>query len=64
MTQAELGSELSQVTGESRGTIRHRGFQFVETPDPRPLVMDWDSLDELRVSYLPQRARRKHRMAA
>ena len=64
MTQAELESELSQMTGESRSTIRHRGFQFVETPDPRPLVVDWDYLDEQRVSFLPQRSRRLHRQAA
>ena len=57
MTQAEFERELARQTGESLATIRRRGFQLIEAPEPAPLVVDWDSLQQERVSYLPQRAR-------
>jgi hypothetical protein len=57
MTQTELEKELAQQTGESLATIRCRGFQLIEAPAPEPQVVDWDALDQERVSYVPQRAR-------
>lgn len=63
MTQAEMERELADVTGESVGTIRHRGFQLVEPPVSYPRMVDWDSLNEERVAVLPQRSR-GHRLAA
>lgn len=57
MTQAEFERELARQTGESLGTIRRRGFQLIEAPEPEPQVVDWDSLDQERVSFMPQRAR-------
>ena len=57
MSQADLERELAAETGESISTIRRHGFQFVEVPDLKPLVVDWDQLDEGRTSYVPQRSR-------
>lgn len=57
MTQAELERELSRTTGETRGTIRSRGFQLVEPLELEPLMIDWDAL------YPPQPARRVQRPA-
>ena len=62
MSQAELERELARHTGESVRTLRRRGFQYVEVPDLKPLVVDWDELDEGRTSYVPQRSR-AHRAA-
>ena len=59
MTQAELERELSELTGESLATIRHRGFSLVDFHDRGPQIVDWDALDAERVSYLPQRAGRR-----
>jgi hypothetical protein len=64
MTQAELERELSHATGESLATIRHRGFQLVESPTPEPLTVDWDELDAERVAVFPQRSRQKRGAAA
>ena len=63
MTQAEMERELAEVTGESLGTIRRRGFQLVEPPVVYPRIVDWDELHEDRVAVLPQRSR-SHRLAA
>jgi len=57
MSQAEFERELARQTGESISTIRRRGFQLIEAPEPGPQVVDWDSLDQERVSYVPQRSR-------
>jgi hypothetical protein len=57
MTQAEFERELARQTGESLATIRQRGFQLIVEPAPEPQVVDWDALDQERVSYVPQRAR-------
>lgn len=58
MSQRELEREVSRHTGESLGTIRHRGFSImlpspsVFDPDademPGPQVLDWDEVDAQR----------------
>lgn len=64
MTQAEMERELSNVTGESVGEIRRRGFSLIVMPDRGPLTVDWDSVQQLEpMRYLPRR-RRKRRCAA
>ena len=66
MTQTEMERELAEVTGESLGTIRRRGFQLVEPPvsvsDPQ--FVDWDTLHQDRVAVLPQRSRSRRLLAA
>ncbi len=57
MTQADLEREVAQATGETLSTIQSRGFSLVDIHDRRPQTVDWDALDERRVSYLPQRRR-------
>lgn len=58
MNQAELDPELSRMTGESVGTIRHLGFSLVEPPVLKPLMIDWDELEaERRVLLFPVRQR-------
>ena len=64
MTQAEMERELAEMTGESVGTIRRRGFQLVEPPVVRPQVVDWDTLHESRVAVVPQRSRSRQRLVA
>ena len=63
MTHVEMERELAEVTGESLGTIRHRGFQLVEPPVVYPRIVDWDELHEDRVAVVPQRSRSR-RLAA
>ena len=55
MTQRDFERELVRATGESLGTIRHRGFSLVEPPELEPLVVDWDEVDEQRVAVFPTR---------
>ena len=55
MSQLEMERELARNTGESLITIRRRGFQLMEIPDLKPLVVDWDEIDADRTSVLPQR---------
>ena len=50
MTQHQLERELARLTGETITTIRHRGFGLVEPPEREPLVVDWDELEEERLS--------------
>ena len=64
MTQAEMERELAEMTGESVSTIRHHGFQLIETPTPKPRMVNWDRLDSRRVAVVPQRSRPKRRQAA
>jgi hypothetical protein len=59
MTQRELERELSRTTGESIGTIRCRGFNLIEIPEPEPLVVDWDEQHANRVALLPNRSASK-----
>ena len=53
MTQSELEAAVAQATGESRRTIRHRGFSIVSPlavlePDDEihtePQIVDWDEV--------------------
>ena len=54
MTQAELDVAVSKATGESLCEITSRGFSIADPttvdfdPEParRPLVVDWDSVDD------------------
>ena len=52
MSQDEIDRAVSEVTGESLGTVRRRGFSLVTSCDPavpdepfaQPQVVDWDGL--------------------
>jgi hypothetical protein len=59
MTKREFEQELARATGESLGTIRHRGFSLVEIPEPEPLIVDWDEQQAGRVALLPNRSASK-----
>ncbi len=48
MTQAELEREIAEVTGESRGEIRHRGFHLVVVSRRKPRVVNWDHVQQAR----------------
>ena len=61
MTQAELNRAVAPATGESVSTIADMGFVTLG-PIPverEPMVVDWDELDQQRVSVFPQRSRRQ-----
>lgn len=64
MTQAELERELAAATGESRTTIRSRGFQLVEPPELEPLTVDWDALQQVEPVRRANRPRRRLAAAA
>jgi hypothetical protein len=60
MTQAEMERELSNVTGESVGEIRRRGFSLIVMPDRGPLTVDWDAVQQLEpMRFLPRRRRKR-----
>jgi hypothetical protein len=63
MTQAELERELSDLTGESLGEIRRRGFSLVEV-GPEPLSIDWDELQQVEPLRYPPRRRPVRRCLA
>ena len=63
MTQAELERELSDLTGESLGEIRRRGFSLVEVA-PEPLSIDWDELQQVEALRYPPRRRPVRRRSA
>lgn len=63
MTQAELDRELSDLTGESLGEIRRRGFSLVEVA-PEPLSIDWDELQQVEPLRYPPRRRPVRRYLA
>ena len=57
MTQADLEREVSRATGESRRTVRRRGFSMLpqdnllleeEFQNGGPQVIDWDEQDAIR----------------
>ena len=60
MTQADLEREVAVLTGESRETIRARGFMLVEPLGVKPLTIDWD---QIYPSDLPRRVHRPERRA-
>ncbi len=62
MTRKQLERAVAQATGESAVEVRRRGFSLVEpfnsdfdfTTDERPpQVVDWDRLEQFRVSLYP-----------
>ena len=55
MTQRQFEREVASATGESIDTIRHRGFSLVEPEYPKPLVVDWDEVEALRLGVFPGR---------
>lgn len=64
MTQTQLERELSRATGESRATIRSRGFQLLEPPELEPLTVDWDELQQFEPARRIQRLPRRLKAAA
>lgn len=64
MTHAQMERELSRATGESRATIRSRGFQLVEPPELEPLTVDWDALQQFEPVRRAQRPPRRLKAAA
>lgn len=56
MTQAQLDRSVAAATGESRRTVRQRGFSLADPPpydpDPYPQYVDWDDLAEVRYAEL------------
>ena len=59
MTQADLNRAVARATGESVSAIAEMGFvTLTSIPVERePMVVDWDQLDEQRVSVFPQRSK-------
>lgn len=55
MTRSQLERELAQATGETKATIRARGFSVVIQPELEPLTVDWEGLDAQRVGLFPNR---------
>lgn len=53
MTQREFECALARATGETRSTLRQRGFTILYPPEPAPLSVDWDMLDAERVALFP-----------
>ena len=58
MTQAQLDRSVAAATGESRRTVRQRGFSLADAPayDPEPYVdqryLDWDDVADLRFAEM------------
>ena len=59
MKQADLEREVSHATGESRTTVRRRGFSILprgnlpleeEFQEAGPQMIDWDEQDAIRRS--------------
>ena len=61
MTQSQLDRAVARATGESVSAIAEMGFvTLTSIPVERePTVVDWDQLDEQRVSVFPQRSKRQ-----
>ena len=61
MTQNDLNRAVAAATGETVKTIADLGFVPLSgIPIERePLVVDWDQVQQQRVSVLPQRCRRE-----
>jgi hypothetical protein len=64
MTRSEFEREVASATGESVATIRNRGFSLMEVPDPEPLVLDWDELQQVETPRVAMPRRRRVRQAA
>ena len=62
MTKRDFESELARATGESKSTLRNRGFGLVYPPDTAPMMVDWDELDSERLGIFPDyQGRKGHR---
>lgn len=61
MTHTELECAVARATGETRSTIRQRGFSVVPTPQLAPQIVDWDALDAERYAFFPDRRRQESR---
>ena len=61
MTQTDLDRAVACATGESVSAITQMGFVTLTSipVDREPMVVDWDQLDQQRVSVFPQRSRRQ-----
>ena len=61
MTQTELNRAVASATGESVSAIAEMGLvTLTSIPVERePMVVDWDQLDQQRVSVFPQRSKRQ-----
>ena len=61
MTQNDLNRAVAAATGETVKTIADMGFVPLSgIPIERePLVVDWDQVQQQRVSVFPQRRRRE-----
>jgi len=57
MTQNDLNRAVARATGETVSTIAAMGFvPLTDAPIERePLVVDWDEVDQQRLSLLPAR---------
>ena len=65
MTQAEMERELSDVTGETVGEIRRRGFSLIVMPERDPLLVDWDQVQQREpLRHRPRRRPIRRRVAA
>ena len=64
MTQRDLDRQVARATGETVSTIRSMGFGLMEIPESEPLIVDWDELDQQRVSVVPQYSPRRRAVAA
>ena len=64
MTQNDLNRAVARQTGETVGTISHRGFGQLSPLSPEPdaedLILDWDHVHASRnVALFPQPGRLK-----
>jgi len=61
MTQNDLNRAVAAATGETVSTVAAMGFvPLTRVPAERePLVVDWDELDQRRISLLPDRRDRE-----
>ena len=61
MTQSQLDCAVARATGESIRTVANLGFVPLASIaiEREPMVVDWDQLDQQRVSVFPQRSKRQ-----
>lgn len=59
MTQAELEREIAQITGETHGEIRRRGFRLVVVSRRKPRIVNWDRVQQARRASMPAAMRRR-----
>ena len=59
MTQRQLEREVASRTGESVRLIHRQGFSLLQPESLRPLVVDWDEVEQDRVVLFPARTARQ-----